>query len=38
MGDSGSYFVGFMIAAATLLASYTGYQSPQRHAILLRSW
>lgn len=34
MGDSGSYFVGFMIAAATLLASYTGYQSERRHAIL----
>jgi UDP-GlcNAc:undecaprenyl-phosphate GlcNAc-1-phosphate transferase len=25
MGDSGAYFIGFMIAAATLLASYTGY-------------
>ena len=35
MGDSGAYFIGFMIAAATLLASYTGYQSEQkRHAIL----
>jgi UDP-GlcNAc:undecaprenyl-phosphate GlcNAc-1-phosphate transferase len=34
MGDSGSYFIGFMIAAATLLASYTGYQSERRHAIL----
>jgi UDP-GlcNAc:undecaprenyl-phosphate/decaprenyl-phosphate GlcNAc-1-phosphate transferase len=34
MGDSGSYFVGFMIAAATLLAGYTSYQGPQRHAIL----
>ncbi|MBW8883680.1 MAG: undecaprenyl/decaprenyl-phosphate alpha-N-acetylglucosaminyl 1-phosphate transferase [Planctomycetia bacterium] len=34
MGDSGAYFIGFMIAAATLLASYTGYNSPQRHAIL----
>ncbi len=34
MGDSGAYFIGFMIAAATLLASYTGYSSPQRHAIL----
>jgi UDP-GlcNAc:undecaprenyl-phosphate GlcNAc-1-phosphate transferase len=34
MGDSGAYFIGFMIAAATLLASYTGYQSTQRHAIL----
>jgi UDP-GlcNAc:undecaprenyl-phosphate GlcNAc-1-phosphate transferase len=34
MGDSGAYFVGFMIAAATLLASYTGYQSERRHAIL----
>jgi UDP-GlcNAc:undecaprenyl-phosphate GlcNAc-1-phosphate transferase len=34
MGDSGSYFVGFMIATATLLASYTGYKSATRHAIL----
>jgi UDP-GlcNAc:undecaprenyl-phosphate GlcNAc-1-phosphate transferase len=34
MGDAGSYFVGFNIAAATLLASYTGYQSETRHAIL----
>lgn len=34
MGDSGAYFIGFMIAAATLLASYTGYQSTTRHAIL----
>jgi UDP-GlcNAc:undecaprenyl-phosphate GlcNAc-1-phosphate transferase len=34
MGDAGAYFIGFMIAAATLLASYTGYQSEKRHAIL----
>ncbi len=34
MGDSGAYFVGFMIAAATLLASYTGYEGEKRHAIL----
>jgi len=34
MGDSGAYFIGFVIAAGTLLASYTGYHSPQRHAIL----
>ena len=34
MGDSGAYFIGFMIAAATLLASYTSYQSATRHAIL----
>jgi len=34
MGDSGAYFVGFTIAAATLLASYTSYQSTTRHAIL----
>jgi len=34
LGDSGSYFIGFMIAAATLLASYTGYHSAKRHAIL----
>lgn len=34
MGDAGAYFVGFMIAVATLLASYTGYHSSNRHAIL----
>lgn len=34
MGDAGSYFVGFNIAVATLLASYTSYQSDTRHAIL----
>jgi len=34
MGDAGAYFVGFMIAVATLLASYTGYHSTNRHAIL----
>jgi UDP-GlcNAc:undecaprenyl-phosphate GlcNAc-1-phosphate transferase len=34
MGDAGSYFVGFMIAVATLLATYTGYNSPARHAVL----
>jgi UDP-GlcNAc:undecaprenyl-phosphate GlcNAc-1-phosphate transferase len=34
MGDSGAYFVGFLIAVATLLASYTGYHSERRHAIL----
>ena len=34
MGDAGSYFIGFNIAAATLLASYTGYQGEKRHAIL----
>ncbi len=34
MGDAGSYFVGFCLAVATLLATYTGYQSDRRHAIL----
>lgn len=34
MGDSGAYFLGFLLAAGTLLASYTGYASPRRHAIL----
>jgi UDP-GlcNAc:undecaprenyl-phosphate GlcNAc-1-phosphate transferase len=34
MGDAGSYFVGYTIAVATLLASYTGYHSSTRHAIL----
>lgn len=34
MGDAGSYLVGFVIAVATLLATYTGYQSSRPHAIL----
>ncbi|MDX1945338.1 MAG: MraY family glycosyltransferase [Pirellulaceae bacterium] len=35
MGDSGAYFIGFLIAAATLLATYSGYKAEQhRHAIL----
>jgi UDP-GlcNAc:undecaprenyl-phosphate GlcNAc-1-phosphate transferase len=34
MGDAGSYFIGFCIGVATLLATYTGYQSASRHAIL----
>ena len=34
MGDAGSYFVGFLIAVATLLATYTGYHSQSRHAVL----
>jgi UDP-GlcNAc:undecaprenyl-phosphate GlcNAc-1-phosphate transferase len=34
MGDAGAYFIGFTIAVATLLASYTGYRSTTRHAIL----
>lgn len=34
MGDAGSYFLGFMLAAATLLASYAGYRGEKAHAIL----
>jgi UDP-GlcNAc:undecaprenyl-phosphate GlcNAc-1-phosphate transferase len=34
MGDAGSYLVGFCIAIATLLATYTGYQSATPHAVL----
>ncbi|MDG2471042.1 MAG: MraY family glycosyltransferase [Pirellulaceae bacterium] len=34
MGDGGSYFIGFVIAAATLLATYTGYHSKSPHGIL----
>ena len=34
MGDSGAYFIGFMIAVATLLATYAGYKSENQHAIL----
>jgi UDP-GlcNAc:undecaprenyl-phosphate/decaprenyl-phosphate GlcNAc-1-phosphate transferase len=34
MGDAGSYFIGFCVAVATLLATFTGYHSAHRHAIL----
>jgi UDP-GlcNAc:undecaprenyl-phosphate GlcNAc-1-phosphate transferase len=34
MGDAGSYFVGYWIAIATLLATYTGYQGTTPHAVL----
>jgi UDP-GlcNAc:undecaprenyl-phosphate GlcNAc-1-phosphate transferase len=34
MGDAGSYFIGFWIAVATLLATYTGYQGTAQHAIV----
>lgn len=34
MGDAGSYFVGFLIAVATLLATYAGYQENRPHAVL----
>ncbi|MBM4002626.1 MAG: undecaprenyl/decaprenyl-phosphate alpha-N-acetylglucosaminyl 1-phosphate transferase [Planctomycetes bacterium] len=34
MGDAGSYFIGFCVAITTLLATYTGYNSTQQHAIL----
>jgi UDP-GlcNAc:undecaprenyl-phosphate GlcNAc-1-phosphate transferase len=33
MGDAGSYFVGFSIAVATLLATFTGYRSGTPHAV-----
>lgn len=33
MGDAGSYFIGFVIATATLLATYTGFHSSTPHGI-----
>jgi UDP-GlcNAc:undecaprenyl-phosphate GlcNAc-1-phosphate transferase len=33
MGDGGSYFVGFLIAVATLLATYASYESVSPHAV-----
>ncbi|MEX2025858.1 MAG: MraY family glycosyltransferase, partial [Pirellulaceae bacterium] len=33
MGDAGSYFIGFCIAVATLLATYTDYEGGRQHAI-----
>jgi UDP-GlcNAc:undecaprenyl-phosphate/decaprenyl-phosphate GlcNAc-1-phosphate transferase len=34
MGDAGSYFVGYWIAIATLMSTYTSQFSPTPHAIL----
>lgn len=34
MGDAGSYFLGFYLATATLLATYTSYNSSRPHAVL----
>lgn len=34
MGDAGSYFVGFCMAVATLLATYTTYRGGRWHAVL----
>ncbi len=33
MGDAGSYFVGYWIAVATLLATYAGSQGSRPHAV-----
>lgn len=33
MGDGGSYFIGFLIAVATLLATYASYESGTSHAV-----
>jgi len=33
MGDGGSYFVGFLIAVATLVATYASYDSVTPHAV-----
>jgi UDP-GlcNAc:undecaprenyl-phosphate GlcNAc-1-phosphate transferase len=34
MGDAGSYFVGFCIAVATILATFAGQGNESRHSIL----
>lgn len=34
MGDAGSYFIGFAIAVATLLATFANYEATSQHAIL----
>ncbi len=33
MGDAGSYFVGFCIAIATLLATYSGYKTSTQYSV-----
>ncbi len=34
MGDAGSYLIGFLIAVATMLATYTTYDGSRRHAVI----
>jgi len=34
MGDSGSFFIGFLVAVCTLLATYTHYESDNKFRIL----
>ncbi len=34
MGDAGSYLIGFCIAVATLLATFTEYRGTRQHAVL----
>jgi len=34
MGDAGSYLIGYLLAMATLSATFAGYDDPDRHAIL----
>ena len=34
MGDAGSYFLGFTIAIATMLATFSGYHSSRPHTVL----
>lgn len=34
MGDGGSYFVGFLIAVSTLLATFAHYDSTDQHAVV----
>ena len=34
MGDAGSYLIGYLLAMATLSATFAGYDDPKRHAIL----
>ncbi len=33
LGDAGSYFIGFSIAVATMVATFTTYDSPSPHAV-----
>ena len=35
LGDAGAYFVGFFLGVATLLATFTNYQEPKPHTLLV---
>jgi UDP-GlcNAc:undecaprenyl-phosphate GlcNAc-1-phosphate transferase len=35
LGDAGAYFIGFLLGVTTLLATFTDYQQPRPHSVLV---